>query len=58
MLVDVYSKEGKVVGQIELRDDVFAVEPHEHAMHMAVVAFLANQRQGTHKTKVRSEVRG
>lgn len=58
MLVDVYSKEGQVVGQIELRDDIFAVEPHEHAMHMAVVAYLANQRQGTHKTKVRSEVRG
>lgn len=58
MLVNVYSKEGQVVGQIELRDDIFAVEPHEHAMHMAVVAYLANQRQGTHKTKVRSEVRG
>ncbi|MGB9772077.1 MAG: 50S ribosomal protein L4 [Candidatus Kapaibacteriota bacterium] len=58
MLVDVYSKEGLVVGQIELRDDIFAIEPHEHAMHLAVVAYLANQRQGTHKTKVRSEVRG
>ncbi|MFN3305574.1 MAG: 50S ribosomal protein L4, partial [Candidatus Kapaibacteriota bacterium] len=58
MLVDVYSKEGQVVGQIEVRDDIFAIEPHEHAMHMAVVAYLANQRQGTHKTKVRSEVRG
>lgn len=58
MLVDVYSKEGQVVGQIEVRDDIFAVEPHEHAMHLAVVAYLANQRQGTHKTKVRSEVRG
>ncbi|MFN3780935.1 MAG: 50S ribosomal protein L4 [Candidatus Kapaibacteriota bacterium] len=58
MLVDVYSKEGQVVGQIEVRDDIFAIDPHEHAMHMAVVAYLANQRQGTHKTKVRSEVRG
>ncbi len=58
MLVDVYSKEGQVIGQIEVRDDIFAIEPHEHAMHMAVVAYLANQRQGTHKTKVRSEVRG
>ncbi|MCX7908587.1 MAG: 50S ribosomal protein L4 [Ignavibacteria bacterium] len=58
MLVDVYSKEGQVVGQIELRDDIFSIEPHEHSMHLAVVAYLANQRQGTHKTKVRSEVRG
>jgi large subunit ribosomal protein L4 len=58
MTVDVYSKEGKVVGQIELLDEIFGVEPHEHAMHMAVVAYLANQRQGTHKTKVRSEVSG
>jgi large subunit ribosomal protein L4 len=58
MLVDVYSKEGQVVAQVELRDDIFSIEPREHAMHMAVVAYLANQRQGTHKTKVRSEVRG
>ncbi len=58
MIVDVFSKEGQKVGEIELRDDIFAIEPHEHAMHLAVVAYLANQRQGTHKTKVRSEVRG
>ncbi len=58
MLVDVFSKEGQVLSQIELNDDIFAVEPHEHALHLAVVAYLANQRQGTHKTKVRSEVRG
>ncbi len=58
MQVDVYSKEGQVVGTIDLSDDVFCIEPNEHAMHLAVVAYLANQRQGTHKTKVRSEVRG
>lgn len=58
MLVDVFSKEGQVLSQIELNDDIFAFEPHEHALHLAVVAYLANQRQGTHKTKVRSEVRG
>lgn len=58
MLVNVYSKNGQIVGEIELRDDIFGIEPNEHVMHLAVVAFLANQRQGTHKTKIRSEVSG
>jgi large subunit ribosomal protein L4 len=58
MLVDVYSKDGQVSGQIELQDDVFAIEPNENAMHQAVVAYLAHQRQGNAKTKVRSEVSG
>lgn len=58
MIVNIFSKEGSIVGEIELRDDIFAVEPNEHIMHLAVVAFLANQRQGTHKTKIRSEVSG
>lgn len=58
MQVDLYSKDGGVVGQIELPDTVFAVEPNEHAMHQAVVAYLAHQRQGTAKTKIRSEVSG
>jgi large subunit ribosomal protein L4 len=47
-----------VTGQVELPDEVFNVEPSEHAMYLAVKAYLANQRQGTHKTKVRSEVSG
>ncbi len=58
MLIDLYTKDGTKSGQIELSDDVFAVEPNEHAMHMAVVTYLAHQRQGTAKTKVRHEVRG
>jgi large subunit ribosomal protein L4 len=58
MLVDVYTKDGQKSGQIELPDDVFAVEPNEHAMHLAVVQYLANHRQGTRKTKLRSEVSG
>jgi large subunit ribosomal protein L4 len=58
MQVDLYSKDGSVVGQVELPDSVFAVEPNEHAMHQAVVAYLAHQRQGTAKTKIRSEVSG
>ncbi|MFP4527567.1 MAG: 50S ribosomal protein L4 [Candidatus Kapaibacterium sp.] len=58
MLVDVYNKDGHEAGQIELPDAIFAIEPNEHAMHQAVVVHLANRRQGTSKTKVRSEVRG
>lgn len=58
MQVDLYSKEGNVVGNFELPDDIFAVEPNENAMHQAVVAYLAHQRQGNAKTKIRSEVSG
>ena len=58
MLVDVYNKDGQKTGEIELKDDIFAVEPNEHAMHQSVVSHLAAKRQGTHKTKVRAEVRG
>ncbi|MFM7156860.1 MAG: 50S ribosomal protein L4 [Bacteroidota bacterium] len=58
MLVNVYGKNGSVTGQVELPEEVFNVEPSEQAMYLAVKAYLANQRQGTAKTKVRSEVRG
>ena len=58
MLVNVYGKNGSVTGQVELPEEVFNVEPSEEAMYLAVKAYLANQRQGTAKTKVRSEVRG
>lgn len=56
--VSVYNMEGKEVGTIELNDAVFGVEVNEHLVHMAVVAQLANKRQGTQKAKTRSEVRG
>ncbi|HRP01241.1 MAG TPA: 50S ribosomal protein L4 [Candidatus Kapabacteria bacterium] len=58
MLVDVYTKEGQVSGQVDLNNDIFAIEPNDNAMHQAVVAYLAHQRQGTAKTKIRSEVSG
>ncbi|MDR0926822.1 MAG: 50S ribosomal protein L4 [Ignavibacteria bacterium] len=58
MLVDIFNKTGNTVGQIDLADDVFAIQPNEHVMHQAVVTYLANQRQGTKKTKIRSEVSG
>ena len=56
--VSVYNMEGKEVGTIELNDAVFGVEVNEHLVHMAVVAQLANRRQGTQKAKTRSEVSG
>ena len=56
--VSVYNMEGKEVGTIELNDAVFGVEVNEHLVHMAVVAQLANTRQGTQKAKTRSEVSG
>ena len=56
--VSVYNIEGKEVGSIELNDAVFGVEVNEHLVHMAVVNQLANNRQGTHIAKTRSEVSG
>ena len=56
--VAVYNMEGKEVGTIELNDSVFGVEVNEHLVHMAVVQYLANKRQGTQKAKTRSEVSG
>ena len=56
--VSVYNMEGNEVGTLELNDAVFGVEVNEHLVHMAVVAQLANKRQGTQKAKTRSEVSG
>ena len=56
--VSVYNKEGKEIDTLELNDAVFDVEVNEHLVHMAVVAQLANNRQGTQKAKTRSEVSG
>ena len=56
--VSVYNMEGKEVGALELNDAVFGVEVNEHLVHLAVVAQLANKRQGTQKAKTRSEVSG
>ena len=56
--VSVYNREGNEVGKMDLNDAVFGVEVNEHLVHMAVVAQLANNRQGTQKAKTRSEVSG
>lgn len=55
---NVYDMSGKVVGEIELNDAVFGIEPNTAVMHEAVKNYLANQRQGTQSTLTRAEVRG
>ncbi|MDO4960261.1 MAG: 50S ribosomal protein L4 [Eubacteriales bacterium] len=56
--VSVYNMQGAEVGKLELNDAVFGVEVNENLVHEAVVAHLANMRQGTQKAKTRSEVSG
>lgn len=59
MELAVYDIQGKETGRkVTLNDSVFAVEPNEHVVWLDVKQFLANQRQGTHKSKERSEVSG
>lgn len=54
----VLDKTGKKVSDIELKDEIFAIEPNKSAMNLVVVNYLANQRQGTQSTLTRSEVSG
>ncbi|MBQ8783409.1 MAG: 50S ribosomal protein L4 [Clostridia bacterium] len=54
----VFDSKGKKVSDIELAESVFGIEPNQSAMHLCVVNYLANQRQGTQSTKTRSEVSG
>ena len=56
--VKVFDMAGKNVGEINLSDAIFGIEPNKYAMHSALVNFLANQRQGTQSTLTRTEVRG
>jgi large subunit ribosomal protein L4 len=56
--VALYNVSGAQVGEIELADTVFGVEPNTHVLHDAVLLQQASLRAGTHKTKGRSEVRG
>lgn len=49
---------GEEVGTIELKDEIFGIEPNENAVHEVVKNYLANQRQGTQSAKTRGEVRG
>lgn len=56
--VAIYNMKGEEVGSLELSDAVFGAKINEHLVHMSVVQYLANRRQGTQKAKTRSEVRG
>ena len=56
MEVAVYNSKGEDTGKkVSLSDDIFGIEPNEHAIYLDVKQYLANQRQGTHKTKERGE---
>ena len=56
--IDVYNVNGKKVSTVDLKEEIFGIEPNEAVVHTVLVNYLANQRQGTQSTKTRSEVRG
>lgn len=56
--IDILDVKGNVVGDVELSEGIFGIEPNEYVVHEVVVALLANRRQGTRSAKTRSEVRG
>lgn len=59
MKIAIVDKEGKDTGKkAELKDSIFRIEPNDHAIYLDVKHYMANQRQGTHKTKERGEIRG
>ncbi|WP_186754498.1 50S ribosomal protein L4 [Echinicola salinicaeni] len=59
MELAVLKHNGEETGRkISLSDDIFAIEPNDHAIYLDVKQFLANQRQGTHKSKERAEIAG
>lgn len=56
--VALYNQAGSEVGSVELAENVFGIEPNKTVLHDAVIMQRASMRQGTHKVKNRSEVRG
>ncbi len=59
MELRVYNIKGEDTGRtVQVNDNIYAIEPNEHVMYLAVRQYLADQRQGTHKSKERSEVAG
>jgi len=59
MTIDILNIQGEKTGKtVELPANIFGIEPNEHVLYLAVKQYLANQRQGTHKAKERSEVAG
>jgi large subunit ribosomal protein L4 len=59
MKLEVFNIQGEKTGkEVELPHEIFGIEPNEHAVYLAVKQYLANQRQGTHKSKERAEIAG
>ena len=59
MKLSVYNTEGKeTLKKVSLSKDIFGIEPNDHAIYLDVKHYLAAQRQGTHKSKERSDIRG
>lgn len=59
MELSVYNIKGEDTGKkVELKDEIFGIEPNDHAIYLDVKQYLANRRQGTHKSKQRSELSG
>ncbi len=59
MILDIHSVNGSKTGRtVDLPDSIFGIEPNEHTVYLAVKQYLAHQRQGTHKSKERSEMSG
>ena len=59
MKLDIINIEGQKTGkQVDLPDDIFGIEPNDHAVYLAVKQYNANQRQGTHASKERGDVAG
>ena len=56
--IDVYDVDGKKVKSIELKEEIFGIDPNENIVHSVLVNYQANQRQGTQNTKTRAEVSG
>jgi large subunit ribosomal protein L4 len=58
MTVKMYNQDGAEVGSVELKDEIFGVEPNQALVHQYIVNLLARRRQGTASTKTRKDVRG
>ena len=58
MELSILNKDGKAGKKVKLSDAIFAVEPNDHAIYLDVKQYLANQRQGTSKSKERAEISG
>ncbi|MCL2169194.1 MAG: 50S ribosomal protein L4, partial [Defluviitaleaceae bacterium] len=58
MTVDLYKMDGSKAGTVDLNAEIFGIKPNEDVVHLAIVQYLAHQRQGTQSAKTRAEVRG